>query len=106
MSATTSAFARLSVAAATFGVAAAVVGLVGLPIAHADDGLTCSDGLVASDGTCVPAGEGAAAPAAQGPFNAPESSLDDPSLFTPPFELTEGEVASPGYNAGGGGGRR
>ena len=106
MSATTSRFARMSAAAATFGVASAVVGLIGMPMAHADE-LTCSDGLVASaDGTCVPPADGpAAAPAAQGPFSAPESSLDDPSLFTPPFELTEGEVASPGYNAGGGGRR-
>lgn len=105
MSATTTRFARMSMAAAAFGVASAVVGLIGMPIAHADE-LTCSDGLVASEGTCVPAAEGAGAPAAQGPFSAPESSLDDPSLFTPPFELTEGEVASPGYNAGGGGGHR
>jgi hypothetical protein len=107
MSATTSRFVRLSVAAATVGVASAVVGLIGMPIANADD-LTCSDGLVASEGTCVPPGDGPAAPvmdAQQGPFGAPESSLNDPSLFTPPFELTEGEVASPGYNAGGGGRR-
>ena len=105
MSATTSLLARMSVGAAPVGVASAVAGLIRMPIAHADE-LTCSDGLVASEGTCVPPADGPAAPeAAQGPFSAPESSLDDPSLFTPPFELTEGEVASPGYNAGGGGHR-
>ena len=59
----------------------------------------------ADPGTPGPADGPAAPEAAQGPFNAPESSLDDPSLFTPPYELTEGEVASPGYNAGGGGRR-
>lgn len=102
MSATTTRFARMSMGAATFGVASAVAALISMPIAHADE-LTCSDGLVASEGTCVPPADGPAAPqAAQGPFNAPESSLDDPSLFTPPYQLTEDEVASPGYNAGGG----
>lgn len=106
MSASISPKARLSLAAATFGAACAVVGMIGIPIATADDDLTCSDGLVAAHGTCVPP-ENAGAPVAaqQGPFDPPQSSLDDPSLFTPPFQLTEGEVASPGYNEGGGGRR-
>jgi hypothetical protein len=29
------------------------------------------------------------------------SSLNNPSLFDPPYQLTEAEVASPGFNGGG-----
>jgi hypothetical protein len=105
MSASTSPKARLSVAAAIFGATCAVVGMISMPIATADDDLTCSDGLVPFQGTCVPADNASApmdAQQQQGPFDPPPSSLDDPSLFTPPYQITEGEVAAPGYNGGGG----
>jgi hypothetical protein len=98
--------ALLSVAAGAFAAAFAVIG-VPIAVAHADD-MTCSDGEVALDGTCVPPTEGSSAALGlpQGNVNDVVSSLNNPSLFDPPYQLTESEVASPGFNAhpGGGGG--
>jgi len=102
----TSRTVRLSVAAGALSAAFAVIG-VPIAVAHAED-LTCSDGEVALDGTCVPPTEGSSAALGlpQGNVNDVVSSLNDPSLFDPPYQLTEAEVASPGFNArpGGGGG--
>lgn len=91
------------------GALCAAFAVIGLPIAvaHADN-LTCSDGEVALDGTCVPPTDNSSAALGlpQGNVNDVVSSLNNPSLFDPPFQLTEAEVASPGFNAGdhGGGG--
>ena len=100
--------ARLSVAAGA--ALAAAVAVMGAPIAvaHADD-LTCSDGEVAMDGTCVPPTDNTSTAMGlpQGNVNDVVSSLNNPSLFEPPYQLTEAEVASPGFNAHpGGGGHR
>lgn len=94
-----------SVAAGVLSAAFAVLG-VPIAVAHADD-LTCSDGEVALNGTCVPPADGptAALGLPQGNVNDVVSSLNNPSLFDPPFQLTEAEVASPGFNAEPGGGR-
>ena len=98
--------ARLSVAAGALSAALAVIG-VPIAVAHADD-LTCSDGEVALDGTCVPPTDSTSTALGlpQGNVNDVVSSLNNPSLFDPPYQLTESEVASPGFNAhpGGGGG--
>ena len=92
---------RLSLAA---GALSAAVALIGVPIAvaHADD-LTCSDGEVALDGTCAPPTDNSSAALGlpQGNVSDVVSSLNNPSLFEPPFQLTEAEVASPGFNGGG-----
>jgi hypothetical protein len=91
---------------AAVGAGVAVIG-VPMAVAQADD-LTCSDGEVALDGTCVPPTDNASTALAlpQGNVNDVVSSLNNPSLFESPFQLTEAEVASPGFNAhpGGGGG--
>jgi len=104
MGVTTPRTVRLSLAA---GALSAAFGVLGVPIAvaHADD-LTCSDGEVALDGTCAPPTDGSAAALGlpQGNVNDVVSSLNNPSLFEPPFQLTEAEVASPGFNGGGHGG--
>jgi hypothetical protein len=98
---------RLSVAAGALSAALAVIG-VPIAVAHADD-LTCSDGEVALDGTCVPPADNSSSALGlpQGNVGDVVSSLNNPSLFEPPFQLTEAEVASPGFNGGGheGGGR-
>jgi hypothetical protein len=93
--------ARLSVAAGALSAAFAVVG-VPIAVAHADN-LTCSDGEVAMDGTCVPPTDntGTALGLPQGNVGDVVSSLNNPSLFDPPFQLTEAEVAAPGFNGGG-----
>lgn len=92
---------RLSVAAGAMSAALAVIG-VPIAVAHADD-LTCSDGEVALDGTCVPPGDNSSSALGlpQGNVGDVVSSLNNPSLFEPPFQLTEAEVASPGFNGGG-----
>ena len=97
--------ARLSVAAGAL-FAAFVVSGVSTPVAQADD-LTCSNGEVALDGTCVPPTDNASTALGlpQGNVNDVVSSLNNPSLFEPPYQLTESEVASPGFNGGSGGGR-
>ena len=98
--------ARLSVAACALSAAFAVIG-VPIAVAHADD-LSCSDGEVALDSTCVPPTDSTSTALGlpQGNVNDVVSSLNNPSLFDPPYQLTESEVASPGFNAhpGGGGG--
>jgi hypothetical protein len=89
------------------GALSAAFAVIGVPIAVAQaDALTCSDGEVALDGTCVPPTDSTSAALGlpQGNVNDVVSSLNNPSLFDPPFQLTESEVASPGFNAGGGGG--
>lgn len=93
---------RRFASAAGFCAALAVMGLP-VAVAHADD-LTCSDGEVAMDGTCVPPTDNTSAALGipQGNVNDVVSSLNNPSLFDPPFQLTEADVASPGYNAGAG----
>lgn len=92
---------RLSFAAGALSAAAAL----GVPtaVAYADD-LNCSNGEVALDGTCVPPTDNTSAALGlpQGSVNDVVSSLNNPSLFEQPFQLTEGDVASPGYNAGAG----
>jgi len=97
---------RLSVAAGALSAAFAVIG-VPPAVAWADD-LTCSDGEIALDGTCVPPTDNTttALGLPQGNVNDVVSSLNNPSLFDPPYQLTEAEVASPGFNGhpGGGGG--
>lgn len=97
---------RLSVAAGALSAAFAVIG-VPTAVAWADD-LTCSDGEIALDGTCVPPTDNTttALGLPGGNVNDVVSSLNNPSLFDPPYELTEAEVASPGFNGhpGGGGG--
>jgi hypothetical protein len=97
----TSRIARLSAAA---GALSAVFAVIGAPIAlaHADD-LTCSNGEVAMDGTCAPPTDNTSAAMGlpQGNINDVVSSLNNPSLFEPPDQLTEAEVASPGFNGGG-----
>jgi hypothetical protein len=79
--------------------------VLGVPtaVAHADS-LTCSDGEVALDGTCAPPSDNSSAALGlpQGNVGDVVSSLNNPSLFDSPFQLTESEVASPGYNAGAG----
>jgi hypothetical protein len=97
--------ARLSVAAGALSAAFAVIG-VPIAVAHADD-LTCSNGEVALDGTCVPptGNTSTALGLPQGNVNDVVSSLNNPSLFEPPYQLTESEVASPGFNGGSGGDR-
>jgi hypothetical protein len=89
------------VAAGALSAAFAVVG-VPIAVAHADN-LTCSDGEVAMDGTCVPPTDntGTALGLPQGNVGDVVSSLNNPSLFDPPFQLTEAEVAAPGFNGGG-----
>ena len=85
----------------------AAFAVIGVPIAVANaDDLTCSNGEVALDGTCVPPTEGSSAALGlpQGNVSDVVSSLNNPSLFDPPGQLTEAEVASPGFNAGGHGG--
>jgi hypothetical protein len=101
MRATRSRTARLSVAAGALFAAFAVIG-VPVAVAHADD-LTCSNGEVALDGTCVaPNGNASGALGLpQGNVGDGLSSLNNPSLFDSPFQLTESEVASPGFNGGG-----
>jgi len=98
--------ARLSVAAGALSAALAEIGAP-IAVAHADD-LSCSDGEVALDGTCVPPNDNTSTALGlpQGNVNDVVSSLNNPSLFDPPYQLTESEVASPGFNAhpGGGGG--
>ena len=96
--------ARLSVAAGALSAAFAVIGVL-IAVAHADD-LTCSDGEVALDGTCVPPNDNTSTALGlpQGNVNDVVSSLNNPSLFEPPYQLTEAEVASPGFNGGGHGG--
>ena len=71
-------------------------------VAQTDD-LTCSDGEVALDGTCVPPTDNTptALGLPQGNVSDVVSSLNNPSLFDPPYQLTEAEVASPGFNGGG-----
>ncbi|MCV7256193.1 hypothetical protein H7J86_28875 [Mycobacterium hackensackense] len=93
---------RPAAAAAALSVAFAVMGLP-IAVAHADD-LTCSNGEVAMDGTCVPPTDNSSAALGlpQGNVGDVVSSLNNPSLFDPPYQLTEAEVASPGYNAGAG----
>jgi hypothetical protein len=93
---------RRPAAAAALSVAFAVMGLP-IAVAHADD-LTCSNGEVAMDGTCVPPTDNSSAALGlpQGNVGDVVSSLNNPSLFDPPYQLTEAEVASPGYNAGAG----
>jgi hypothetical protein len=86
---------RLSAAAGALSAAFAVIG-VPIAVAQADD-LVCSDGLVASAGTCVPPTNDA--PASLALPQDSSSSLDNPSLFVPPDQLTESEVATPGFNA-------
>src|ERR1700738_4178261 len=107
MGPTTSLTVRLSVAAGALSAALAVIG-VPIAVAHADD-LTCSDGEVALGGTCVPPTDNSSAALGlpHGNVNDVVSSLNNPSLFDPPYQLTEAEVASPGFNGGdhGGGGR-
>ena len=97
---------RLSVAAGALCAAFAVIGLP-IAVAHADN-LNCSDGEVALDGTCAPPTDNSSAALGlpQGNVNDVVSSLNNPSLFDPPFQLTEAEVAAPGFNGGdhGGGG--
>lgn len=94
---------------ATVGSAMAVSAIIGAPaaVAQADD-LTCSDGEVALDGTCVPPTDNTSTALGlpQGNVNDVLSSLNNPSFLDPPYQLTESEVASPGFNAhpGGGGG--
>jgi hypothetical protein len=104
--AATSRTVRLSVAAGALSAAIAVIG-VPITVVRADD-LTCSNGEVALDGTCVPPQDSisTALGLPQGNVNDVVSSLNNPSLFEPPYQLTESEVASPGFNAhpGGGGG--
>jgi hypothetical protein len=89
---------------AMVGAGLAVPTIIGAPIAvaHSDD-LTCSDGEVALDGTCVPPNDNTSTALGlpQGNVNDVVSSLNNPSLFDPPFQLTEAEVASPGFNGGG-----
>jgi hypothetical protein len=91
------------------GALSAAVAVIGVPIAVAQaDDLTCSNGEVAMDGTCVPPTDNTSTALGlpQGNVSDVVSSLNNPSLFDPPYQLTESEVASPGYNAhpGGGGG--
>jgi hypothetical protein len=51
--------------------------------------------------------EGALTPAGAMPVETDPALVATPNdLAQPPFELTEAEVASPGFNAGGGGGKR
>jgi hypothetical protein len=94
---------------AAVGAGFAVSAMIGAPaaVAQADD-LTCSDGEVALDGTCVPPTDNTSTALGipQGNVNDVVSSLNNPSLFDPPYQLTEAEVASPGFNGGdhGGGG--
>ncbi|MDH6195116.1 hypothetical protein M2272_001745 [Mycobacterium frederiksbergense] len=93
---------------AAVGTGFAVSAIIGAPaVAHADD-LTCSDGEVALDGTCVPPNDNTSTALGlpQGNVDDVVSSLNNPSLFETPFQLTESDVASPGFNAhpGGGGG--
>jgi hypothetical protein len=91
---------RLSAAA---GALSATFAVIGVPIAVAQaDELVCSGGEVASDGTCVLPTNDTPAPVALPQDSS--SSLDDPSLFVPPDQLTESEVATPGFNAEPGGG--
>jgi hypothetical protein len=101
MRATRSRITRLSLAAGALSAAFAVIG-VPIAVAHADD-LTCSNGEVALDGTCVaPNGNASGALGLpQGNVSDVVSSLNNPSLFDTPFQLTESEVASPGFNGGG-----
>ena len=93
--------ARLSVAAGALSAAFAVIG-VPIAVAQADD-LSCSDGEIALDGTCVPPTDSTSTALGlpQGNVNDVVSSLNNPSLFDPPYQLTEAEVASPGFNGGG-----
>ena len=89
---------------AAVGAGFAVSAIIGAPaaVAQADD-LTCSDGEIALDGTCVPPTDSTSTALGlpQGNVNDVVSSLNNPSLFDPPYQLTESEVASPGFNAGG-----
>jgi hypothetical protein len=91
------------VAAGALSAAFAVVGAP-IAVAHADS-LTCSDGEVALDGTCAPPTDNTSTAMGlpQGSVNDVVSSLNNPSLFDPPYQLTEAEVASPGFNAHPGG---
>lgn len=93
---------RRSAVAAALATGLTVVGLP-VAVAYADD-LTCSNGEVAFDGTCVPPTDNTSAALGipQGTMGDVVSSLNNPSLFDPPYQLTEAEVASPGYNAGAG----
>ena len=91
------------------GAGFAVSAIIGAPAAVAQpDDLTCSNGEVALDGTCVPPNDNTSTALGlpQGNVSDVVSSLNNPSLFDPPGQLTEAEVASPGFNAhpGGGGG--
>jgi hypothetical protein len=86
---------RLSAAAGALSATFAVIG-VPIAVAQADD-LVCSDGEVASDGTCVLPTNDTPTPL-ELPQGSSSSSLDDPSLFIPPDQLTESEVASPGWH--------
>ncbi len=91
----------LAAVAAEFAVSA----MIGAPAAVAQpDDLTCSNGEVALDGTCVPPNDNTSTALGlpQGNVSDVVSSLNNPSLFDPPGQLTEAEVASPGFNGGGG----
>ena len=93
----------LAAVAAGFAVSATI----GAPAALAQpDDLTCSNGEIALDGTCVPPNDNTSTALGlpQGNVSDVVSSLNNPSLFDPPGQLTEAEVASPGFNAGGHGG--
>ncbi len=92
---------------AAVGAVFAVSAIIGVPIAVAQaDDLTCSNGEVALDGTCVPPNDNTSTALGlpQGNVSDVVSSLNNPSLFDPPGQLTEAEVASPGFNGGGHGG--
>src|SRR6476620_4350453 len=93
---------------ATVGAGFAVSATIGAPAAVAQpDDPTCSNGEIAMDGTCVPPTDNTSTALGipQGNVNDVVSSLNNPSLFDPPYQLTEAEVASPGFNGGGGHGR-
>jgi hypothetical protein len=95
---------RLSVATAALCAAGA---LFGAPLAAA---ATCPHGQMPLDGTCIPTSSpndvttdiASTIPTDVSEPSDPVPSLDQPDLFPPPFQLTEADVAAPGFNGDGG----